>query len=78
MEAVTENHKWSKCREQVTIECPIPADTSATQFLHFNLGRSQKGHKDFKYQKTRTFTTTLYLVYITGKLYLWKFNNMAA
>lgn len=52
MEAITEIHKQSKCRKQLTVVSPAPADTSATQFLPLKL-REHLGRRGRKIARVR-------------------------
>lgn len=32
---IAERHNWSKCKEQLTLCCPVPTDTATTESLHW-------------------------------------------
>lgn len=53
IETITERHNWPKCREQLTIRCPVSIDVTRTQSLHLKFkGRHSRGKsEDWKDQR---------------------------
>lgn len=64
LEAEGDNYKnqnWSKCRELVTMPCPVSTDTSIKQTLILKAQEApwKNGWKNCKSQKTRKFSMKL-------------------
>lgn len=59
MKTIIAPHNWSNCREQLTVGCTNPIDTSSAQSLNpkFRKHSQKTVKKDFKSQRSRMSAT---------------------
>lgn len=78
--SITESYSWPKCREQMTMSCMTPVDTSkivSLLMIHYDWRTPQKGgRKTVRVRGAGVPGPRLCLLYMTGQLHPCDLNNM--